>query len=122
MERGAISYTVDTLQQLRSEHPGAQFDWIIGDDNLASLMDWKSIDTIFELAGFVVLIRGVVPALPAALQPRAHKLVFAKNPTVPISSTDIRRRLAAGESIDDLVPPRVSRYIQRNGLYRKGQT
>ena len=123
LERGSISYTVDTLQQLRSEHPGARFDWIIGDDNLEKLLEWKSIDTIFELAGFVVLTRGAAK-VPQALEHRVRSgaITFAENPTIPVSSTEIRRRVAAGESIDDLVPPRVSRYIQRNGLYRKGQT
>jgi nicotinate-nucleotide adenylyltransferase len=123
LERGAISYTVDTLQQLRSEHPDAKLDWIVGDDNLEELLEWKSIETLFELARFVVLARGVV-AVPAALATRVNSgaIAFARNATVPVSSTEIRRRVRDGEPIDDLVPPRVSRYIQRNGLYRKGQT
>jgi nicotinate-nucleotide adenylyltransferase len=123
LERGAISYTVDTLQQLRSEHPDAQLDWIVGDDNLEQLLEWKSVETLFELARFVVLARGVV-AVPAALASRVNSgaIAFARNATVSVSSTEIRRRVRDGESIDDLVAPRVSRYIQRNGLYRKGQT
>ena len=123
LERGAISYTVDTLQQLRSEHPDASVDWIVGDDNLEQLLAWKSIDTIFGLARFVVLARGTVP-VPEALSARVASggIAFARNATVPVSSTEIRRRVREGESIADLVPPRVSRYIQRNGLYRKGQT
>ena len=130
LERGSISYTVETLQQLRSEHPGATLDWVIGDDNLEKLLEWKSIDTIFQLANFAVLRRGAADA-PGALRERiadadargSHGcIVFARNAMVPVSSTEIRRRVRDGESIDDLVPPRVSRYIQRNGLYRKGQT
>jgi nicotinate-nucleotide adenylyltransferase len=118
LERGSISYTVDTLQHLRADHPGAAFDWIIGDDNLEKLLDWKSIDTIFELATFVVLARGGT-AIPPVLQDRADRFIFVENPLVPVSSTEIRRRLREGEPIDDLVPPRVSRYIQQYGLYRK---
>ena len=121
LERGFISYTVDTLGELRREYPEATLDWIIGDDNLEKLLDWKSIDTIFELANFVVLTRGAA-GVPPALQHRADRFTFAQNPTIPISSTEIRRRLAAGVPIDDLVPPRVSRYIQHNGLYRKAHT
>src|SRR6185436_5736882 len=52
LERGAISYTVDTLEVLRARHPDDTLDWIIGDDNLAQLLDWKSLDRIFELANF----------------------------------------------------------------------
>ena len=123
LERGAVSYTVDTLRELRDEHPGAQLDWIIGDDNLEKLLEWKSIDTIFELARFVVLTRGE-PAVPDSLKNRVQSggIAFARNPTTPVSSTEIRRRLRDGESIDDLVPPPVSRYIHKYGLYRKGQT
>ena len=128
LERGAVSYTVDTLQQLRTEYPGAALDWVIGDDNLAQLLGWKSIDKIFELANFVVLTRGAAGSQPADLSGglRARlsmgKIRFAENPTVPVSSTEIRMRIRADQPIDDLVDARVSRYIHHNGLYRKGQS
>ena len=129
LDRGRVSYTVDTLETLHAEYPDATLDWVIGDDNLAKLLDWKNIERIFELANFVVLSRGE-HRLPEALASRVvepeargpHGAVcFAENPTVPISSTDIRRRVREGEPIDHLVPPPVSRYIHHYGLYRKGQ-
>ena len=58
LERGGISYTVDTLQMLQTMYPGATFDWIIGDDNVAQLMTWKDPERLFKLARFVVLARG----------------------------------------------------------------
>lgn len=128
LERGAVSYTVDTLTQLRAEHPDDTLDWIIGDDNLETLLEWKSIDTIFTLANFAVLTRDGREALPPLLQPRVTdsvprprhgSIVFAENATVPVSSTEIRRRVRAGEPIGDLVPPPVSRYIHRYQLYGK---
>jgi len=133
LERGAISYTVDTLRELREEHPEATLDWIIGDDNLEKLHEWKSIDTIFELANFVVLTRKQSSILDpqssipdcecdAADRPQNGAIVYAHNPTVPVSSTEIRRRVRAGEPIDELVGARVSRYIDHYGLYRKGQS
>lgn len=133
LERGAISYSVDTLEALRAENSDATLDWIIGDDNLADLPKWKSIDRIFELANYVVLSRlGGPEAVPQqfrhrvvsdpAARGRCGSIVFAGNATVPVSSTEIRRKLRAGESIADMVDPRVSRYIQRNGLYREVQT
>ncbi|HUP59451.1 MAG TPA: nicotinate-nucleotide adenylyltransferase [Thermoanaerobaculia bacterium] len=135
LRRGAVSYTVDTLEELRAQHADDTLDWIIGDDNLAQLLQWKSIDRIFELANFAVLTReggrlvrqaDGTSALQGRVQdastrPPSGAIVFAGNPTVPVSATDIRRRLRAGESIDDLVDPRVSRYIQHYGLYRKEQ-
>ena len=130
LERGATSYTVETLQHLRVGHEQATFDWIIGDDNLARLGEWKSIDTIFALANFVVLTRGSHEVPPsfrdrvteARSRPRNGAIVFADNATVPVSSTEIRRRVRAGEPIGDLVPPLVSRYIHHYDLYRKGQS
>ena len=130
LERGNVSYTVDTLEEVRARYPSATLDWIIGDDNLAKLHDWKSIDRIFKLANFVVLTRGgqtVPPAMQIRLtEPetrRSHgSIAFAENRAVPISSTEVRRRLRDGESIEELVPPPVSRYIHHYGLYRKGQS
>lgn len=130
LERGAVSYTVDTLAQLHGEFGGATFDWIIGDDNLSKLGEWKSIDTIFEMANFVVLTRGsyeVPPSMQALVakastRPKQGAIVFAENATVPVSSTEIRRRVRAGEPIEDLVPPPVSRYIHHYDLYRKGHS
>src|SRR5437763_17189192 len=57
LERGEVSYTVDTLEALRREHPDASLDWIIGEDNVPHLAKWKNIERIFELANFVVLTR-----------------------------------------------------------------
>jgi len=130
LERGAISYTVDTLEALREIYRDDTLDWIIGDDNLEQLMKWKSIDRIFELANFIVLTRSGGQAVPpvlrgrvtsAELRDRAGAIVFAENATVPVSSTEVRRRVSEGESIDGLVDPRVARYIQHYGLYRKEQ-
>ena len=130
LDRGQISYTVETLELLRAEHPHATLDWIIGDDNLAQLSEWKRIDRIFELANFVVLTR-YRPQIPSQYRSRftspdarsTHDhIVFADNTTVPVSSTDIRKRIRAGEPIDRLVDPRVSHYIEHNRLYREAQT
>lgn len=130
LERGAISYTVDTLEALRAEHPGDTLDWIIGDDNLAALGDWRNLPRIFELANFVVLTRGNA-SLPPEFESRLRAphergthghIVFAHNATVPVSSTEIRNRVRAGQPIDAFVDPRVSRYIQRNRLYQEALT
>src|SRR6476661_10824439 len=44
LDRGATSYTVDTLELLRTEYPQATLDWIIGDDNLEKLSEWKNLE------------------------------------------------------------------------------
>ena len=132
LQRESISYTVDTLEEMRAIDPESTFDWIIGDDNLLKLTGWRNIERIFELANFAVLTRSGGGAegelVPAALRDRvmergargrAGAIVFTMNGAVPVSSTEIRRRVRAGEAIDDLVDPRVSRYIQHYGLYKE---
>jgi nicotinate-nucleotide adenylyltransferase len=139
LERGGISYSVDTLDELHRQYAGADFDWIIGDDNLKDLDRWKDPERLYKLARFVVLTRSGVgcrvsgvgdpenptdsaptpnPRLPT---PAGADIVFADNTTVPVSSTEIRRRVRAGEPIDGLVDPLVSRYIHHYGLYKEGQ-
>jgi nicotinate-nucleotide adenylyltransferase len=128
LERGGISYTVDTLRELRSRMPEVSFDWVIGDDNLAKLSEWKSLDEIFDLANFVVLSRRKA-GVPEPLRPRVAELArrgaagaisFAPNERVAISATEVRERVRAGEPIAELVEPRVERYIRRHGLYLDG--
>lgn len=127
LDRASTSYTVDTLEELRAEEPEATIDWIIGDDNLPQLMAWKSVERILEIANFTVLMRSS-GEVPSALRSRVCEvtaraafgcIVLVANATVPVSATEIRRRVRAGESIDGLVHPRVSRYIQHNRLYRE---
>ncbi len=120
LERGGTSYTVDTLEELQKISPQATFDWVIGDDNVAELGKWKQIDRVVQLARFVVLTRGAGSIPPPAIP--SGRIVFAGNTTVPISSTEIRARVHAGESIDGLVDPRVSRYIRHFGLYKEANT
>jgi len=138
LERGGVSYSVDTLEELHRQHPGASFDWIIGDDNLKDLDRWKDPERLFKLARFVVLTRtgvgsgewGVGVETAVGSSPTPHSplptpsgadIVFAHNPTVPVSSTEIRRRVRAGEPIDAFVDPLVSRYIHHYGLYKEAQ-
>jgi nicotinate-nucleotide adenylyltransferase len=131
LERAEVSYTVDTLEQLRRAYPDATLDWIIGDDNVSRLAEWKSLRRILELANFVVLSRGSEAVLPmiggdpgsavvreAGQRGTCGAIVFAGNDTVPISSTEIRERVRAGEAIDAFVDARVSHYIDHYGLYR----
>jgi nicotinate-nucleotide adenylyltransferase len=118
LERGGVSYSVDTLEELHRQYEGAEFDWIIGDDNLKDLDRWKDPERLFQLARFVVLSRH--PTADSRQPPNAN-IVFAENKTVPVSSTEIRRRVRAGEPIDAFVDPLVSRYIHHYGLYKEGQ-
>lgn len=118
LERGGTSYSVDTLAALHTLYPDAAFDWIIGDDHVPDLLEWKDPERLFRMARFVVLTRSG-RAEPPATVPR-ESIVYANNATVPVSSTEIRSRIRNGEPIDALVDPLVSRYIHHYGLYKEG--
>jgi nicotinate-nucleotide adenylyltransferase len=120
LERGGVSYTVDTLEELHRHHPGATFDWIIGEDNVSGLPKWRNIDRILELARFVVLTRETSEAVAPPSFPEGA-IIYAHNRKVPVSATEIRRRLRAGEPIGEFVDPLVARYIHHNGLYREAR-
>ena len=120
LERGGTSYSVETLEALHAEYPGASFDWVIGDDNVAQIMEWKDPERLFELARFVVLARAGGGQPPPAVP--AGRMIYAENATVPISATEVRNKVRAGESIESLVDPLVSRYIQHYHLYKEGNS
>jgi len=120
LERGGISYTVDTLKALHILYPGSTFDWIVGDDNASQLLSWKDPDTLFALARFVVLARGgPAPSPQLAERVAAGRIIYLQNEAVLISATEIRKRVRSGQTIDTLVDPDVSRYIQHYGLYKE---
>lgn len=127
LERAGVSFTVDTLGAIREQQKADDtIDWIIGDDNLPKLHEWKSLDTIFSMANFAVLARtdAAVPAEFQSLVRTAGErgthgaIVFVHNSAVPVSSTEIRERVRKGAPIDAFVDPRVAHYIHHYGLYK----
>ena len=125
LQREGPSYTVDTLSDLRSElDPSAELYFILGMDALEGLPDWREPYHIVQMCRLVVAKRPGVDAvdlraLEARLPGIAGRVVVIDNDLYDINSTGIRRCVAAGRSIDGLVPDAVARYIQENGLYVK---
>ncbi len=123
LRRSGVSYTVDSLRQLRSLYPGRQLYFIIGADSLSQLPTWHCIQEQLQLAVFVAAGRpgyqeeldGLGPLLAAA---RAGRILTLATPAYDISSTQIRQAVARGESLAGLVPAAVESYIYRTGLYR----
>jgi nicotinate-nucleotide adenylyltransferase len=116
------SYTFDTLTRLHATGlTAAQIFFITGADAFAEIETWKRYPDVLDLAHFVVVSRPGFPAskvstsLPAVSSQLEIQVVDARTPDV--SSTDIRRRLAAGSSIAGLVPEAVRTYIAQHDLY-----
>jgi nicotinate-nucleotide adenylyltransferase len=114
MRRAGPSYTVDTLRELRSAHPGAELFFLTGADNLRDLPKWREPDEIVRLACLVVVSREG-ESLPEDAE---HPARAVHVPRLDVSSTEVRRRVAAGEPIRYLVPDGVRAVIEREGLYR----
>lgn len=114
--RSGSTYTVDTLAELHREHPGAELFLVIGEDQAAAFTTWHDWERILALA--TLAVAGRSGSTPAAL-PSAARSVRLPMPDMPISATGIRERIAAGQGIRELVPPRVASYIDQHHLYRK---
>jgi nicotinate-nucleotide adenylyltransferase len=122
IERGGFSYTVDTLRQIHTELPDAELFFMIGADALRDVPQWKEPDEIFRLATPLVVHRaGQAPPNLATLKPICpsdHQPELVDMPAMPESSSEIRRRIAAGNAVDNIVPAAVSQYIRERGIYR----
>ncbi|MAQ19547.1 MAG: nicotinate (nicotinamide) nucleotide adenylyltransferase [Sandaracinus sp.] len=113
-ELGA-SRTLPVLQALHERHPGARFRLVIGTDILPDTPKWHRWDEVARLAPPLVVGRaGHEP--PADLL--AEHGLDALPLTMPeLSSTEVRRRLGAGESVTGMVPTAVAEYVRDRGLY-----
>lgn len=126
MDRPGETYTVDTLEELRAgEMRDDEVLFIMGVDTLNSVHLWKSPKRVLELAQLVVALRPGHGALDvgslAAIDPTiGERLMTVRLPLIEISGTELRRRVASGESYRYLVPDAVGEYIKANGLYRLG--
>jgi len=121
-EREGLTYTVDTLRLLGERFPGAGLFFIVGADSLVELPTWREPERIVRMCRLAVAHRpGQTLALEALERqvPRARaSVVLLDVPQMDVSSSDIRRRVAAGRPIHYLVPERVEAYIRERGLYR----
>ena len=120
---GNRNYTVLTLEMLARENPGAVLYLAIGSDMLLSFEGWHRWQDILRLARVVVTSRdiGDAPALHAKaklLDPSGGRILFAPVQALPMASSQLRARLAAGEECEAELPEEVRSVIRREGLYR----
>ncbi len=111
IERGGLSYTVDTLETLASSHAGAELVLLLGMDALRTLNSWKRPERIRELATLAVLTRGdSIESLPGDVEAVTTR-------RIDVSSTEIRDRIAAGKPIRGFVSNSVEEFISAAKLY-----
>ena len=111
LHKSGKSYTIETLRKLRRLFPTAEFYFIVGTDMLL----------ILKLAYLVASGRdeGEYERLCEKAQKLdRERIIVLKTQPFPLSSTEIRRKLKAGENVAELMPLKVLRYIEQKGLYR----
>ncbi len=128
LDRGASgepSYTVETLSDLHARlGPGVKMRLLIGADQVRIFDKWREPERIVELAEPWVMVRppDTRESLLASLPNDEARSVWATRlvdvPAVDISSTQVRERIARGESIEGLVHPGVAKYIYEHRLYQ----
>lgn len=134
IRRGGVSYTVDTLADLRAELGATPLCLILGQDAFNALDRWHRWREIPQLAHLLVAARPEVAAPAGELgamlgaasggeraqlcETAAGCVMHHAIPPLAVSATAIRERIAAGRSIAYLTPPEVERFIAREGLYR----
>ncbi len=118
VDRHDDSFTSNTLRELRAlpEYTDSDFFFIVGADVLAGLPTWHDYPALLELATFVGVTRAGHPE-PQNLPAELADLPLVSIANVDVSSTLIRGRIEAGESIDHMSPPNVVRYISKRNLY-----
>jgi nicotinate-nucleotide adenylyltransferase len=123
IDRSAPYYALGTLQWLADRHQGARFAYLMGADTLNDLPLWhKPIDFVKACAALGVMHRSGVNVdmerLERDLPGISQKIQYIDAPMVEISAQDIRRRVKAGESFRNFVPPGVAEIIIQNRLYK----
>jgi nicotinate-nucleotide adenylyltransferase len=125
VERGGLSYTVETLRAVHASHPNAELTFIVGADTAGTLGSWREPAELLVLAHLAVAARAgtarqrVLDAVGEIGADQAD-VRFLEMPTVDASSSIARARIARGEPVEELVGPAVAAYIAEHGLYRVG--
>lgn len=120
------SYTIDTIAYLKKKFKNKEIYWIIGEDSFREIIEgkWKGGLKILDLVKFIVFKREGHPYslknLPKKYQKRLEKtkkkVIFVET-KIPISSTEIRKKIKKNKNLDNLLPKKIQKFIQKNKIY-----
>ncbi|HQC42000.1 MAG TPA: nicotinate (nicotinamide) nucleotide adenylyltransferase [Verrucomicrobiota bacterium] len=116
LERGGISYTIETVKKYRKRFPDAELFYLIGMDNVPSLPKWKDAQELARLVEFAVVSRPGESFVPL---PEVFRMHLIDNVFCETSSRGIRERIALGQSVEGLMPAAVREAVLASGCYRK---
>ncbi|HEY6172330.1 MAG TPA: nicotinate-nucleotide adenylyltransferase [Candidatus Kapabacteria bacterium] len=111
------SYTFETLEYFCSLYPNGTLSFLIGTDNIKDFSSWKHPEKIVEFATVVVLNREVV-RIPKQENEFMARFLYLDTPTIEISSTEVRNRLAEHKAVRYMIRNGVELFLDMTGLYR----
>lgn len=114
VQRGGVSYTIDTIRDYRKRFPGAELFYLIGGDHVSQLPKWREAADLADQVQFLVIPRPGQAETPLPPPFRGRKLIGFP---LGVSSSQIRARVKAGLPVDHLVPAAVAEAIRNNRLY-----
>ncbi len=109
------SYTIDTLTWIVKKYPDHHFSIILGSDNLETLPQWRNSEIILQYFPILVYPR---PGYPITNTENISQITIIEAPNLDISSTFIREAILQGKNMNQLVPERVWKQIEKKGFYR----
>lgn len=118
IDRGGLSYTVDTLGTYAARWPGAELFWLVGADVKRTFAKWRSPERIMALATLVVMVRAGDAADRAEFPAGGKSPQSLETRRIDISSTEVRQRVREGKSIRGFVPDAVAAFIAAERLYQ----
>lgn len=118
LNKGGVSYTIDSVRHFREQFPHDKLFWIIGGDQLPLLHKWKDISQLAAMVEFIFLERPGHPSKPHTDIPglRLHR---CDGHLIEISSSELRQRVRQGRSLNYFCPQKVIAYIESKKLYRQ---
>lgn len=115
IQRGGVSYSIDTVREFAARFPGAELFYLIGADHVPTLPKWREAEQLAALVQFVVIPRpGEIPAQ----SPPPFRIRILGGWPLKLSSSQVRARVREGKTIEHLVPFGVAAVIQESGVYR----
>jgi nicotinate-nucleotide adenylyltransferase len=124
VERGGVTYTIDTIRELKSSlEPQDELFFIMGWDSLKELPLWHQAAELITLCRLVVVPRAGCPKpdlaeLEKEIPGLIQSIIMLDSPVIEVSSSDIREKVKNGDDVRGIVPDAVAEYISEKGLYR----
>lgn len=126
IRRSGKTYTVDTVEQIKSINPNIDIYFVMGADELESIDTWRQPQKIFSLCRVIAVSRpgynteGLIRKIDEVKKKYKGEAYFLEIPSLDISSSDLRKKIKDGKSVKYLMPKEAEKYIIEHDLYKEG--